>query len=106
MKENEPKPTMTEGERAWLERQEAWAREPVKFRKLTPEEVAELKKQGRLESARIATMPRTVVFSCLFSSTVQNAWCFFHAPKKKGKHHEKDPFRPRAGRIYSAVRLF
>lgn len=48
MKENEPKPTMTKGERAWLERQKAWAREPVKFRKLTPEEVAELKKQGRI----------------------------------------------------------
>ena len=46
MKENKSK--MTEGERAWLERQEAWAREPVKFRKLTPEEIAELKKQGRL----------------------------------------------------------
>lgn len=32
----------------WIERQEAWAREPVKFRKLTPEEVEELKKQGRI----------------------------------------------------------
>ncbi len=39
---------MTEGERAWQERQEAWAKEPVKFQKLTPEEVAELKKQGRI----------------------------------------------------------
>ena len=33
-----------ERQKAW----EAWAREPVKFRKLTPEEVAELKKQGRI----------------------------------------------------------
>ena len=48
MKENEPKPTMTEGERAWLERQKAWARDQAPFRVLTPEEVAELKKQGRI----------------------------------------------------------
>lgn len=39
---------MTEGERVWQERQEAWAKEPVKFRKLTPEEIAKLKKQGRI----------------------------------------------------------
>lgn len=39
---------MTEGELAWQERQEAWAKEPVKFRKLTPEEVAKLKEQGRI----------------------------------------------------------
>ena len=32
----------------WIERQEAWAREQAPFRKLSPEEVAELKKQGRL----------------------------------------------------------
>ena len=38
----------TEGERAWLERQEAWAKEQAPFRKLTPEEVAGLKKQGRI----------------------------------------------------------
>lgn len=44
MKENEPKPTMTEGERTWLKRQEGWERKPVKFRKLTPEEVAAPKK--------------------------------------------------------------
>lgn len=37
-----------EDRRRWIERQEAWAREPLKFRKLTPEEVAELKKQGRI----------------------------------------------------------
>lgn len=39
---------MTEGERVWQERQEAWAKEPVKFRKLTPEEITKLKKQGRI----------------------------------------------------------
>ena len=39
---------MTEGDRAWQERQEVWAKEPVKFRKLTPAEMAKLKKQGRI----------------------------------------------------------
>ena len=40
---------MTEGERVWQERQEVWAKEPVKFRKLPPpEEIAKLKKQGRI----------------------------------------------------------
>lgn len=34
--------------RRWIERQEAWARDQVPFRALTPEEIAELKKQGRL----------------------------------------------------------
>ena len=34
--------------RRWIERQEAWAREQAPFRALTPEEIAELKKQGRL----------------------------------------------------------
>ena len=33
------KDTVTAEERAWQERQEAWAKEPVKFQKLTPEEV-------------------------------------------------------------------
>lgn len=42
------KDTVTAEERAWQERQAAWAKEPVKFQKLTPEEVAELKKQGRI----------------------------------------------------------
>lgn len=42
------KDTVTAEERAWQERQEAWAKEPVKFQKPTPEEVAELKKQGRI----------------------------------------------------------
>lgn len=42
------KDTVTAEERAWQERQEVWAKEPVKFQKLTPEEVAELKKQGRI----------------------------------------------------------
>lgn len=42
------KDTVTAEERAWQERQEAWAKEPAKFQKLTPEEVAELKKQGRI----------------------------------------------------------
>ena len=41
-------PMTDEERRRWEERQTAWAREPVKFRKLTPEEVAELKKQGRI----------------------------------------------------------
>ena len=39
---------MTEGELAWQERQETWAKEPVKFRKLTPQEIAKLKEQGRI----------------------------------------------------------
>ena len=39
---------MTEGDRAWQERQEVWTKEPVKFRKLTPDEIAKLKKQGRI----------------------------------------------------------
>ena len=39
---------MTEGERVWQERQEAWAREPLKFKKLTEEEIKELKKEGRI----------------------------------------------------------
>ena len=39
---------MTEGDRAWQERQEVRAKEPVKFRKLTPDEIAKLKKQGRI----------------------------------------------------------
>ena len=34
--------------RRWIERQEAWAREQAPFRKLSPEEIAELKKQGRI----------------------------------------------------------
>ena len=42
------KDTVTAEERAWQERQEAWAKEPVKFQKPTPEEVVELKKQGRI----------------------------------------------------------
>lgn len=41
-------PMTDEERRRWEERQKAWAREPVKFRKLTPEEVAEPKKQGRI----------------------------------------------------------
>lgn len=39
---------MTEGDRVWQERQEVWAKEPVKFRELTPDEIAKLKKQGRI----------------------------------------------------------
>ena len=34
------KDTVTAEERAWQERQEAWAKEPVKFQKLTPEAVS------------------------------------------------------------------
>ena len=41
-------PITDEERRRWEERQKAWAREPGTFRKLTPEEVAELKKQGRI----------------------------------------------------------
>lgn len=41
-------PMTDEERRRWLERQEVWAKEPVKFRKLTPEEIVELKKQGRI----------------------------------------------------------
>lgn len=37
-----------EGERAWAERLRVLEKEPLKFRKLTPEEVSELKKQGRI----------------------------------------------------------
>lgn len=51
MRANNPmneEPMTDEERRTWKERQEAWAREPVKFRKLTPEEVAEPKKQGRI----------------------------------------------------------
>lgn len=51
MRKNTPmndEPMTEEDCRRWIERQEVWAREPVKFRKLTPEEVAELKKQGRI----------------------------------------------------------
>lgn len=35
-------------ERALKERYEAWAKEPVKFRKITPEELEKLKKEGRI----------------------------------------------------------
>ena len=46
---NDMKGPVTDADRRrWIERQEAWAREPGTFRKLTPEEVAELKKQGRI----------------------------------------------------------
>ena len=37
-----------EGDRAWAERLRVLEKEPLKFRILSPEEVAELKKQGRL----------------------------------------------------------
>ena len=46
---NDMKGPVTDADRRrWIERQEAWARDQVPFRKLSPEEVAELKKQGRL----------------------------------------------------------
>ena len=51
MRANNPmneEPMTGEERRRWEERQIAWAREPGTFRKLTPEEVAELKKQGRI----------------------------------------------------------
>ena len=50
MRQNNDKrgPATDADRRRWIERQEAWAREQAPFRKLTPEEVAELKKQGRL----------------------------------------------------------
>ena len=41
-------PVIDADRRRWIERQEAWARDQVPFRALTPEEIAELKKQGRL----------------------------------------------------------
>lgn len=37
-----------EVDRAWAERLRVLEKEPLKFRTLSPEEVAELKKQGRL----------------------------------------------------------
>ena len=50
MRQNNDKrgPATDADRRRWIERQEVWAREQAPFRKLTPEEVAELKKQGRL----------------------------------------------------------
>ena len=46
---NDMKGPVTDADRRrWIERQEAWARDQVPFRALTPEEIAELKKQGRL----------------------------------------------------------
>lgn len=40
--------TKKEYEKALKERYEAWAREPVKFRKPTAEELKKLKKEGRI----------------------------------------------------------
>ena len=40
--------TMDEGERAWEECLQALAEETLEFETLSPEEVAELKKQGRI----------------------------------------------------------
>lgn len=40
--------TKKEYEKALKEREKSWMKEPVKARKLTPEEIAELKKQGRI----------------------------------------------------------
>ena len=37
-----------EGAENLKEREKAWREEPVKFKKLTPEEIEELKKQGRI----------------------------------------------------------
>lgn len=37
-----------EYEKALEEREKTWREEPVKFKKLTPEEIEELKKQGRI----------------------------------------------------------
>lgn len=46
---NDMKGPVTDADRRrWIERQEAWARDQVPFRALTPEEIAELKKKGRL----------------------------------------------------------
>lgn len=46
---NDMKGPVTDADRRrWIERQEAWARDQVPFRALTPEEIAELKKQGRI----------------------------------------------------------
>jgi len=50
MRQNNDKkgPATDADRRRWIERQEAWAREQAPFRKLTPEEIAELKKKGRI----------------------------------------------------------
>lgn len=51
MRANNPmneEPMTDEERRRWEERQKAWARDQASFRVLTPEEVAELKKQGRI----------------------------------------------------------
>ena len=50
MRQNNDKkgPATDADRRRWIERQEAWAREQAPFRKLTPEEIAELKKQDRI----------------------------------------------------------
>ena len=51
MRANNPmneEPMTGEERRRWEERQKAWARDQAPFRVLTPEEVAELKKQGRI----------------------------------------------------------
>lgn len=40
--------TKKEYEEALKERYEAWAKEPVKFRKLTSEEIEQLKKERRI----------------------------------------------------------
>lgn len=39
---------VSDDERAWKERLQALAEETLKFETLSPEEVAELKKQGRI----------------------------------------------------------
>ena len=44
----EEKEKLSEDDHAWIERQEAWAREPLKFKKHTEEEIKELKKEGRI----------------------------------------------------------
>ena len=40
--------TREEYEKALEEREKMWREEPVKFRKATPEEIEELKRQGRI----------------------------------------------------------
>lgn len=40
--------TKKEYKKALKEREELWRKEPVKFVKLTPEEIEQLKKEGRI----------------------------------------------------------
>lgn len=47
-KNNTETDTSDKGERAWAERLRVLEEEPLKFKTLSPEEIAELKRQGRI----------------------------------------------------------